>query len=110
MVRFSRSALGRLVRSLLIDPHLGFSLVLIAALPSRYGTTPSSAHTADLLSQSLKLRLPSTKQVAYLPQVLHGFLLLKLFSRVFLHLSPRWRRNLVACTDDCTVEGYDTLA
>lgn len=35
---------------LLLGPNLGFPLVLIAAIPSKYGAVPTSAHTADLLS------------------------------------------------------------
>lgn len=78
--------------------------------PSSDATIPSSAHPANLLSQPLKLRLPRTEQVPYLPQVLHVSVLLELLSRVLFHLCSRWRRYLVACTDDGAVEGYGALA
>ena len=69
-----------------------------------------SAHPADLLPQPLKLRLPSTKQVPYFPQVIHSSVLLELLSRVLFHLFSGYRWHLVACADDGAVEGYGALA
>ena len=78
--------------------------------PGGHNLIPPSAHPTNLLPQPLKLRLASAQQVPYLPQVLDGFVPFELLSRIFLHLCPRWRRDLVACAEDSTVEGYGSLA
>ena len=94
----------------MVEPHLEVSPGLDLNNLGRYDVITPSAHPANLLPQPLKLRPASAQQVPYLPQVLDGLVPFELLSRISFHLFSRWRRDLVACADDSTVEGYGSLA
>lgn len=94
----------------MIERHLEVSPGLDLNDLGRLDVIPPSTHPANLLPQPLKLRLASAQQVPYLPQILDGFMPFELLSRISFHLFSRWRRDLVACADDSTVEGYGSLA